>query len=490
MMKRIWIIIACLFVLLLPINAQTKTQVLDDIENTLNDFMSDINSLYENGMHPHERIREMAKAFASPEYFIYNNKQQPSFVKWLSKYESSILQGRYIEHELTIKQQTLEKVSPNISKDKRWKFTATLLRKDFDNDNTFTEDITMIVLWNGGEKYVSILAINREEQHFLAPETTGTAEAGKLKAIVGVLKDTILSGWWMLLLCPIGIIGWKLVDKYSTNKLLNKAISLYKNRSTRNNAYILFQNLAAKKKHPVAYYYIALYLKSSTRAYTSELLDKIMDNLYKAASGGNIDAMFELATFRFRKSDESKDWLKKAAINGHPKAMLMYARQLESEDEKFEWTLKAAEKNVEDAMVLVGYQYMQGKGVEVNKKKAIEWWMKAAGLGNSKAMLEIGNSYYLGMGVDCNTITAKSWYKKAQEAEAKRKGEFKDTLFNDTLYVLGRMYENPNNSLYSLDKAIECYALIPKSNAFYRRGQKKIEDIKRKQEAENKMLWS
>lgn len=205
-----------------------------------------------------------------------------------------------------------------------------------------------------------------------------------------------------------------------------------------------------------------------------------MDNLYKAASGGNIDAMFELATFRNRETDESKSWLKKAATNGHPQAMLMYGRKLQSEDEKFKWILKAAEKNVQDAMVLVGYKYMLGKGVEVNKEKAIEWWMKAAGLGNSRAMLEIGNSYYLGMGVECNTITAKSWYQKAQEAEIKSKGEF-----NDTLYKLGRIYENRNNSLYSLDKAIECYALIPKSNPFYNRGQKKIEDIKRKLEEEN-----
>lgn len=490
-MKKLIILILCL--LCIPqMDAQTKTQVLDDIESTFSDFISDINNLYEHGPKPHQRIQAMNKAFASPDYFIYNSEQQPSFTDWLTQYEKNILMGRYFEHQFTIKRQTVEKVVSHNDEDRRWQFSATLSRVDFDNNVSFNDDITVTVLWNGDGDYVSILEINGEWHKPLITEMIPIDEPVTTNENRFQVPATLKDWWWIILFIPIvPIILW-IINKYKIKQQLSKAIYLY-NHNSKDSAFLIFQNLESKNI-PEVYYYLAQYYKpyGGYGVFRTNNQTKSFDYLYKAANAGHLQAMYELAIHRKGfDADEAKEWCKKAADKGHTDAMFRYSSLYAEGEEKHLWTLKAAQKNNIEAMLAVGYQYMLGKSTEKDSQKAIEWWMKAANAGNSKAMFEIGNAYYSGIGVERNTVTAKSWYEKAKETASKNK-----VGNDDTLYLLGRMYEKryeeKKDTLNALDNAVECYSLIPERNPFYKRGQRKIEDIRRKKEAEMdfyRSLW-
>lgn len=483
-MKKVLIIIICLITCIPQMDAQTKTQVMDDIESTLNDFISDINSLYERGMKPRERIREIGKAFASPDYFIYNNKQQDSFTRWLTQYEKNILDGQYFEHQLTLKKQTVKKVAPFRGKDKRWQFTAVLSRIDLDKAITYTDEISMIVLWNGDGDYVSILEINGEWQKTLIQDIVTQDEPVERDKTRFQPIEIIKNWWWTLFIIPIVFIVYRIYNRYSDKKQLEKAIQLYKN-NRKDAANAIFQKLASKKV-PEVYYYLSKYYKPKTPGYWPKGdFDKMLDYLYKAANAGHIESMYELSNIQIRNKDEAKYWCKKAAEQGLAEAQFKYSTSYaDTDEEKFSWALKAAQNNNTDAMVNVGSKYMKGEGVEESKTKALEWWKKAADLGNSNAMFEIGNAYYSGAGVGLNTITAESWYQKAKNTAAK-----KSYTEYWTLYKLGNMYAK-SNSLDAKDKAIECYSLIPNNNLFYKRAQTKIAEIKNKEEDLLKEIFS
>ncbi|TPU86197.1 tetratricopeptide repeat protein, partial [Acinetobacter baumannii] len=71
-----------------------------------------------------------------------------------------------------------------------------------------------------------------------------------------------------------------------------------------------------------------------------------------------------------------------------------------------EWYSKAAAQNYADAQNNLAALYAQGKGVELNNKKAFELYSKAAEQGNEKAQNNLGAIYALGIGVNQD-------YKKA-----------------------------------------------------------------------------
>ena len=61
----------------------------------------------------------------------------------------------------------------------------------------------------------------------------------------------------------------------------------------------------------------------------------------------------------------------------------------------------------------LGYLYENGKGVEVNYKKAVEWYLKAAEKGEPAAQFNLGVMYRKGRGVQKNDKIARNWYEKA-----------------------------------------------------------------------------
>ena len=68
--------------------------------------------------------------------------------------------------------------------------------------------------------------------------------------------------------------------------------------------------------------------------------------------------------------------------------------------------------NVAEQMKLA-QDYLDGRGVEQDAKKAAYWYEKAAGAGDPFAQFETGYFYETGMGVDKNPERAAHWYRLA-----------------------------------------------------------------------------
>ena len=75
-----------------------------------------------------------------------------------------------------------------------------------------------------------------------------------------------------------------------------------------------------------------------------------------------------------------------------------------------------AEEGNDEALVLLGNMYNDGKGVEQNHKIAFEHYKQALPSGNSNAMLAIATMYAQGLGVDKDFPTAFEWFEKSATA--------------------------------------------------------------------------
>lgn len=75
--------------------------------------------------------------------------------------------------------------------------------------------------------------------------------------------------------------------------------------------------------------------------------------------------------------------------------------------------IAAAENGDIEAQFRLGERYSKGKGVIIDKTKAIEYYKKAADNGNVDAQVHLGLIYDKGNGVSMDKKIAKSWYEKA-----------------------------------------------------------------------------
>lgn len=84
-----------------------------------------------------------------------------------------------------------------------------------------------------------------------------------------------------------------------------------------------------------------------------------------------------------------------------------------------EWFLKAAEQGYPNSQTNIGEMYLKNQGVTVGYrigyKKAMEWFLKAAEQGYPYAQANIGSMYLNGQGVAQDQTKAIEWYKKAAE---------------------------------------------------------------------------
>ena len=156
-MKKFWSIIIVVLATVMQIQAQVKSLVISDVTYTLEDFAADLSNINDRVELIEENIHSVSHTFGSPNYFLYNGKQMPSFQQWLADYISS-LDGQRTEHTIDILQQSFEKVNPKDYTDKRYKFNAILAR----NAPLRTWDdltIAFVVEWKGTGHYVDILEI-------------------------------------------------------------------------------------------------------------------------------------------------------------------------------------------------------------------------------------------------------------------------------------------------------------------------------------------
>lgn len=114
---------------------------------------------------------------------------------------------------------------------------------------------------------------------------------------------------------------------------------------------------------------------------------------------------------------------------------------------------QAAEQNVLDADLMLGYAYMSGLGVDRDMDKAVKYYGQAADLGDATAAYNLGTLYYNGQGVERNFAEAAKWFEKAA---AQGNGA---AAFN-----AAGIYENGTGGTEKKpEKAIELYRIAAKN---------------------------
>lgn len=106
----------------------------------------------------------------------------------------------------------------------------------------------------------------------------------------------------------------------------------------------------------------------------------------KAAEQGYLESQLALGMHYYDNKDYGMAfvWFLKAAQQGHLFSMnlvgVLYRKQETEEGyrESFKWLSKAAEHGVSDALVNLGWNYYDGKGVAQSKATAVKLWLKAA----------------------------------------------------------------------------------------------------------------
>ena len=90
---------------------------------------------------------------------------------------------------------------------------------------------------------------------------------------------------------------------------------------------------------------------------------------------------------------------RKAAETGSPAGQYtlgnFYACQEKNYKEAREWYQKAADQNLCEAQLAIGYLYSRGLGGEVDSKEAVKWYRKAAEQGMSHGYYELGRYHHL-----------------------------------------------------------------------------------------------
>ena len=71
--------------------------------------------------------------------------------------------------------------------------------------------------------------------------------------------------------------------------------------------------------------------------------------------------------------------------------------------------------SADQAMLILGDCYADGRGVLKDPVQAVEWYRKAAELGNSEAMFKLGSCFAKAQGVQQDQAQAVAWYRTAAE---------------------------------------------------------------------------
>lgn len=89
----------------------------------------------------------------------------------------------------------------------------------------------------------------------------------------------------------------------------------------------------------------------------------------------------------------------------------------QSDDIAFQWFLSAAKKGDAFAQLAVAIAYSKGDGVEPDAKIAVDWYRKAANAGLGYAQYNLGICYYNGLGIQHDVEMARQWWQRASVAD-------------------------------------------------------------------------
>ena len=111
--------------------------------------------------------------------------------------------------------------------------------------------------------------------------------------------------------------------------------------------------------------------------------------------------------------------------------------KLELVEQKLLPLAKQDEKGAEVAQAQVAMLYGLGKGTEQDHDKAFYWHKKAAKKDVQKSMVLLGTSYYLGRGVDKDIKEAKYWIKRGTRGDNRKMAEHAQALLDSINKDLG-----------------------------------------------------
>ena len=107
----------------------------------------------------------------------------------------------------------------------------------------------------------------------------------------------------------------------------------------------------------------------------------------------------------------------------------------------FELNSQAAQEGFHDAVLAMGWFYLNGVGVEKNLQEAREWYRKSARQGEPKALYSLGEIEY----TQQNYRDALTWFTRASE-----KGHAKSLYWIGKLYYKGYGVERNRKKAFQL----------------------------------------
>lgn len=138
---------------------------------------------------------------------------------------------------------------------------------------------------------------------------------------------------------------------------------------------------------------------------------------YSQASGGQIIRPSKNTSFQSKRTNSKPRILpNKNKKTYTPEEMYQIGSSLYEQknyQEALKWYKKAAEGGLIDAQSELGFMYLKGEGVTVNKTEAIRWLSNAGQSGDVMAQYTLGYMYKNGDGIPRDDTAAKNWYSKA-----------------------------------------------------------------------------
>ena len=151
----------------------------------------------------------------------------------------------------------------------------------------------------------------------------------------------------------------------------------------------------------------------------------------EAAIRGVTPAQYQLAKLLLdqQEAEEAAHWMSESAMADYVAAQHDLAVMYEegtgvkpSMESAAKWYLEAAENGSMPAQFKLVTMYMEGKGVEQNDQKAFEWATKASESGDPNAKYLLGYMFYTGTGTVTNLEMAEVWLREAiAEGQSKAK---------------------------------------------------------------------
>jgi len=138
---------------------------------------------------------------------------------------------------------------------------------------------------------------------------------------------------------------------------------------------------------------------------------------------------------------------KRETKTGFSESSRIYNTSLElidkDESEAFRLNYIAAQTGMHDAVLAMGWFYLNGVGVEADEQAAVHWYKKAARQGDSRAMYSLGEIAYFNE----EYSEALTWFERAASNGHQR-----------STFWLGKMYWRGEGVAKSQKAARDCFA--------------------------------